>query len=126
AKLADANSKLAKLYCSERKFADAASLFQNAVTLKEKQYGPGQPQVAEDLTALATCYSQEGKYEQAEPLYKRVIDILGQSQFKEKAPMAVALENYGLLLKRTSREAEAKAFIEKANLIRAQLGGSSK
>ena len=125
-KLADANSKLAKLYCSEQKSDDAQSLFKKAVTLEERQFGPDQPQVAEKLSELANCYSQQGKYEQTEPVYKRVIRILEQSHFKDEAPMAVALENYGLLLRKISREAEAKTFIDRASAILARSGEASR
>jgi len=40
--------------------------------------------------------------------------------------MAVALENYGLLLRKISREAEAKTFIDRASAILARSGEASR
>ncbi len=71
------------------------------------------------------CYALQGQYDRAEPLYKRTIDILQHSGYGDKAEMAVALGNYSLLLKKTGRDAEAKAVSEKAQDIRTKLSGTS-
>ena len=60
------------------------------------------------------CYALSGEFDQAEPLYKRVIAILEHNNFQEKREMAIALENYSLVLKKTGHDAEAKAASERA------------
>jgi tetratricopeptide (TPR) repeat protein len=120
AKLADANDKLADLYRSERKIPEAMTLYRKSEVLREKHYGTDKPQVAKSVNDLATCYSLQGEYDRAEPLYKRVIDILQRSGYNEGPQMATALENYALLLKRTAREAEARNVLERARAIRAK------
>jgi Tetratricopeptide repeat len=125
-KLADADDKLADLYRSEHKIQEATVLYQESETLREKQYGPDKPQVVKSLNDLATCYSLQGRYDQAEPLYKRVMGILQRSGYGEGPEMATALENYALLLKKTAREAEAKDVLEKATAIRAKSATTQK
>ena len=120
-KVADANDKLADLYRSERKIEEAMFLYQQSEVLREKRYGPDKPQTAKSLNDLATCYSLQGNYDQAEPLYKRVIDIFDHAEYKDTPQMATTLENYALLLKRTDRLTEAKDILQKAGAIRTNL-----
>jgi tetratricopeptide (TPR) repeat protein len=124
AKVADADDKLADLYRSERKIQEAMALYQKSETLREKQYGPDQPQVAKSLNDLATCFSLQGQYDQAEPLYKRVIDIFEHAEYKDTPQMATTLENYAVLLKRTARDTEAKGILQKASAIRTNLANA--
>lgn len=121
AKIADANDKLASLYRAEHKFEEAAARYKKSVAAKEKAYGIDKPQVAQSLNDLAACYSLLGQYDQAEPLYKRVIGILDRSDYKEGLPMATALENYALLLRKNGHEAEAKGYLQKADAIRSKI-----
>jgi tetratricopeptide (TPR) repeat protein len=67
------------------------------------------------------CYALQAKYDQAEPLYKRVIEILEHNNLQQKQEMAVALENYSLILRKTGRDAEAKPASERAREIRTKL-----
>ena len=46
-----------------------------ALTIKEKMRGPEHPSTASTLHALAALYHDQGKYEQAEPLYQRALAI---------------------------------------------------
>jgi hypothetical protein len=47
-----------------------------------------------------------------------VIAILEHNNYQGKPEMAVALENYALVLKKTGRDAEAKAVSARAREIR--------
>ena len=77
--------------------------------------------MVQTLNTLAACYSQEGRYDQAEPLYKHVIAFLGDSTLKEQLPMVTVPENYAVLLRKTAREKEAGDMLERESAIRAKL-----
>ncbi len=121
AEIADSYDKFGQSYRREGRFQEAALQYQNSEAIREKQFGPDKPPIAQGLSDIAMCYALQGKYAEAEPLYKRVIAILEHNNFQEKPEMAVALENYSLVLRKTGRIAEAKPISEKARQIRTKL-----
>jgi tetratricopeptide (TPR) repeat protein len=125
AKVADSEDKLGRLYVRERKFQDALRLYEKSEAIREKQFGPDRPPVAQSLSDIAMCYALQGQYDRAEPLYKRVIAILEHNNFHEKQEMAVALENYSLVLRKTGRDVEAKTTLEQAREVRSKLSETS-
>jgi tetratricopeptide (TPR) repeat protein len=125
AKVADSRDTLARLYVREGKFQEALEQYEKSEAIREKQFGPDRPPVAQSLSDIATCYALQGQYDRAEPLYKRTIEILRRSGYDDKSEMAAALGNYSLLLKKTGRDAEAKAVSERAPEIRSKLSGTS-
>jgi tetratricopeptide (TPR) repeat protein len=126
AKLADSEEKLGQLYLKERKLPDAEQEFQNAEIIREKLLGSDQPPLVPSLNNLAMCYALQGQYDQAEPLYNRAVTILERSKYQPEPEMAVALENYGLLLKKMGRDADAKVELDKARDIRSKLSNTQR
>jgi tetratricopeptide (TPR) repeat protein len=125
AKIADSDDKLGRLYVREGKFQEALRQYQKSEAIREKQFGPDRPPVAQSLSDMAMCYALQGQFDRAEPLYMRVIAILEHNNYQEKPEMAVALENYSLVLKKTGRDTEAKAVREKAQGVRTKLSEPS-
>jgi len=121
AKVADANDKLANLYLIQHRFEEAEPLYTKSIKIREAHYGANKPPVAVSLNSLATLYAMQDKYDRAEPLYVRAIDIFEQSNWLDKPEVATTFENYALLLRKTGREAEASALLDKARAIRAKL-----
>jgi tetratricopeptide (TPR) repeat protein len=119
AKFVGAGMKLATLYRKEGKPKEAEALYKKLAASAEKLYGPNDVRTVPPLNSIATAEFQLGNYAAAEPLFKRVIDALASSKYKDSGDMASALENYAVVLKKTGREEAAKAFVEKAALIRA-------
>ncbi len=128
-KLATAEVQLADLYQREGKSKEADTLYKRAAEIREKQnqesissreklYPLDNPRTAQLLNDLAASEARQGHYSTAEPIFKRVIQTLEKSEYKDKSQMATALENYALLLKKTEREAEAKPLLDRADLIR--------
>jgi tetratricopeptide (TPR) repeat protein len=111
--------KLATLYQKDGKSKEAMALYQQLATTAEKLYEPNDPRMVPSLTNIATSEFRLGDYAAAESLFKRVIDVLASSKYKNSPVMASALENYAVLLKKTGREDAAKPFLERAALIRA-------
>ncbi len=125
AKVADAEDQLGGLYVREKKFPEAEQQFRRSEAIREKMFGADQPPVAQSLSGIARCYALREQYEQAQPIYKRIISILDNSKFRDTVEMAAALENYGLVLRKSGNEVEAQSAYDKAREIRTRVGRNS-
>ncbi len=67
--------ELGELYLKQSKFAEAQPYLEKALTIDEKIYGDKAPQVAGDLTSLATALGALGQADKAAELLKRAADI---------------------------------------------------
>jgi tetratricopeptide (TPR) repeat protein len=83
--------------------------------------GIDHPDVATTLNNLALLYSSQGKYADAEPLYKRALAIVEKVFGGEHPDVAMVLENYAALLRKLNREREAVELETRAKAIRAKL-----
>jgi tetratricopeptide (TPR) repeat protein len=90
------------------KYNEALSSFSQALSITEGVEGPDHLNIAIVSNNLAILYYKEGKYTQAEPLFKRAISIW--EELSPKSPyFARSLIAYAALLRKTNREAEAAA-----------------
>ncbi len=76
--------------------------------------------MARSLNNLAGLYHAQGKYAEAEPLYKRALAIWEKALGPEHPDVATSLENYADLLRKTGRVSEAKEMEARAKAIRAK------
>ncbi len=72
------------------------------------------------LNNLALLYKAQGRYAEAEPLYKRSLAIDEKALGPEHPAVATSLENYAALLRKTGRGAEAENKEARAKAIRAK------
>lgn len=72
-------SNLAALYEDRGACASAVPLYEHALPIREKFYGPNHPEVAQALNSLAWAYEEQGDDDQAEPLYARALAIWEQA-----------------------------------------------
>ncbi len=86
----------------------------------EKALGPEHPSVAASLNNMASLYNAQGKYAEAEPLYKRALPIDEKALGPDHPHVATALENYAALLHKTGRSAEATKMEARAKATRAK------
>ena len=94
---------------------------QLGAALKEAEgLGPQDPRLATSLNNLAVLYIIQGKYAEAEPLYKRALAIFEKALGPEHPGVAQSLENYAALLRQTCRSAEATEMEARAKVIRAK------
>ena len=70
------------------------------------------------MNNLARLYHAQGKYDQAEPLYKRALAIREKALRPDHPDVAAVLENYAALLKATNRPAEADKLQQRGDSIR--------
>jgi len=68
------NAKASTLY-QQGQYSEAAKVAEEAWEVAENTFGPDHPNVATSLNNLAVLYKAQGKYAQAEPLYKRALAI---------------------------------------------------
>ena len=55
--------------------------YQRALQIYEKELGPDDPNVAKTKNNLASCYLKQGKYKEAEILYKQVLTRAHEREF---------------------------------------------
>ncbi len=76
--------------------------------------------MAESLNNLAELYRAQGRYAEAEPLYKRALAIFEKALGPGHPLVAQSLENYALLLRETGRTTEATKMEARAKAILAK------
>jgi tetratricopeptide (TPR) repeat protein len=95
------------LYQDQGKYAEAESLYQQALTIREQVLRPNHPDTAISLNNLATLYSEQGKYTKAEPLLKRALTIYEQLLGTGHPTTQTIQANYMALLNTMKSEGEA-------------------
>ena len=99
-------------------YAKAQKLFESA--LKEAEgFGPNDPRLATSLNNLAELYRAQGKYDQAEPLYKRSLAIREKALGPDHPDVATSLNNLAALYRKTGQVKTAEAMEKRAAGIRA-------
>jgi tetratricopeptide (TPR) repeat protein len=69
------NEELGRLYTQGR-FADAIDVARRLLTADERRLGKDHPDTLIDVNNLAELYRIQGKYREAEPLYRRALEAL--------------------------------------------------
>ena len=100
-------------------YAEAEKLWLAALEQAEK-FGPQDQRLATSLNNLAVLYRTQGRYAEAEPLYKRALAIREKTLGPEHPNVAQSLENYAALLRNMNREDEAAKMETRAKAIRAK------
>lgn len=101
------------------RYAEAEKALRAALNEAER-FGPQDPRLAASFNNLAALYRAQGKYAEAEPLYKRALAIREKVLGPEHPAVATSLENYAALLPKMDRQAEAEEFEARARAIRAK------
>jgi tetratricopeptide (TPR) repeat protein len=65
-------------------------------------------------------YHNQGKYEEAEPLYRRALDIFERALGAEHPSVATVLGNCSSLLRMMDKESEAEKLEKRASIIKAK------
>ncbi|MHC4183491.1 MAG: tetratricopeptide repeat protein, partial [Planctomycetota bacterium] len=84
------NSKVVMLY-QQGRYAEAAEVAEEALTVAEKTFESNHPDVATSLNNLALLYQAQGKFAEAEPLYKRSLKIVEKALGPEHPYVAASL-----------------------------------
>ncbi|MBS1956580.1 MAG: tetratricopeptide repeat protein [Cyanobacteria bacterium SZAS-4] len=81
---------------------------EEALAQKETQFGPEHPAAAIAIRNLADEVSNQGKYEKAEPMYKRAIAIQEKHIPATEKELAITLTNFGELYYLQKKYADAE------------------
>ena len=84
----------------------------------EAVFGPEHPDTAQILNNLAALYHAQGKYKEAEPLYRRALAIREKVLGPEHPDTATTLKSYSGFLRETGRLKEAEELERRADAIR--------
>jgi tetratricopeptide (TPR) repeat protein len=80
-------------------YAAAEPLYQRALAIKEKVFGPEHPDTATSLNNLAFHYAVRGDFAAAEPLFRRAVAILESALGREHPNTVAVRDNYADLLR---------------------------
>ncbi len=95
----------------------AAEKWLLAALREAEKFGEQDPRLARTLNALGEVYRTQGKYAEAEPLYRRALAIWEKALGPEHPNVAQGLEKYAKLLRKTNRENEAAKLEARAKAI---------
>jgi tetratricopeptide (TPR) repeat protein len=111
-------------YLYERgQYSEAEPLYQRALTIRERIWGPTHPDVAASLHDLAVLYYEQGKYPEADPLYQRAATIQEQALGSQHPDFAKTVNRLGDLYRAQGISAQAEQFYQRALSIREQVLG---
>jgi tetratricopeptide (TPR) repeat protein len=86
----------------------------DAITIKQRQLGPQDPSLAEDLNGLGAALNELGRYQEAADRLHQAESIGLQAGLRGQKELAVSLNNLADLAQKQKRLAEARQLYEKA------------
>lgn len=93
----------------EGRYADAVKIYSRELPDAEKA-GIDPFLLAQLLNNLASAYKGEGKYDLADPLYKRSLELAEKVKGPRDPAVAVILNNYISMLNAADRQADARVL----------------
>jgi tetratricopeptide (TPR) repeat protein len=111
-----------KAYVGGR-FDDAVKSFALAVMEAEKPRTLNQ-RLAASLNNLAECYTAMKKYDMAEPLYKRSLDMLEKGLGPDHLEVAQSLNNFGMFYEKQGKLKEAEPLLVRSLKIKEKRVGA--
>jgi tetratricopeptide (TPR) repeat protein len=109
------------MYRETGRYAEAQSLLDGVIEMRERTLGPDHPDVATSLMQLADVYACWGRGAEAEPLYLRALAIWEKAfgLFGPDHPdIAQTLNGLARVYRDQERNAEAQAALTRALAIR--------
>jgi serine/threonine protein kinase/tetratricopeptide (TPR) repeat protein len=101
----------------------AVAMFQQALELRRKLFGPEHPDVATTLDDLGGALMEQGKLEEAEQAEREALEMRRKLLGKENGPVALALNNLALVLWSRSKLPEAETMHREALAMRRKVFG---
>ncbi len=116
-RLAKSLNNMAALYQLQGKYFLADNLYERCLDIKLALYGEEHLETAINLHNLAVLNCSRKRWEKAEILFKRALEIREKLLSDSDPELLPILKNYGIMLRKTLREEEAKAIEARFNAI---------
>jgi tetratricopeptide (TPR) repeat protein len=95
----------------QKKYPEAAGLYQKAIAVEEKAHGANHPAIAQLLANQASCLEAQGRYQEAEPLLKRAHEIRAQ---KEEMNLVSLLQQMGHFYHAWGKDGLAEEYLKRS------------
>ena len=128
AALSSTLDRLAATIGAQGRYAEAAPLLQEALTLRLKLFGENDPLVAQTYNLVAINLENQGQFGEAEPLYRRALAIRRKAFGELDPSVATTLSNLALNLQTQggeARMAEAGTYHVEALQISRKIWGDN-
>jgi hypothetical protein len=112
--LGSALNRLAESYYEQGDYAEAQSLYERILAIKQQQLGPKHASIGADLTNLAGVLCVQGKFDQAEPFVKRVVGIIEGSVPLDLLKLADSLNTLAGILFQQGKYDECEPLLGRA------------
>ncbi len=117
-----ATARARQLYASGR-YADAALLGQEGLTIRRDILGEGHPDTATGFNNLAVILQAQARYAEAEAMHRRALAIRMQALGEDHPDTAATCYNLGMSLRAQGKFAEAEAMHRRALAIHLKARG---
>jgi CHAT domain-containing protein/Tfp pilus assembly protein PilF len=114
---------LARAHQALGRYAEAASMFKQVLSVLQKNVSPTDPSVAQPLANLATVYLLQSNPGEAEKLYKQALDITTRAKGAQDPAVAMLMSNLGDVYKHQARYDQAEVQYKRALDIAEKTGG---
>ena len=106
--------------------AEALSVAERALAIREKLLGPNNPGMAAPLTVVADLYRNQARYADAERLYRRVLAIVGKAAGPDAGDVGKALANIaGVRKDQADYTGAATLYLRALRILEKQFGPES-
>jgi tetratricopeptide (TPR) repeat protein len=118
-RLADTLASIGEHYLYKKgHYAKARSLYEQALVIKEKEYGPNHIQTAITLENLGNAYGSLGDYTKGKELLERALVIFEKEYGPNHIQTAITLENLGNAYGSLGDYTKGKELLERALVIK--------
>jgi tetratricopeptide (TPR) repeat protein len=118
-RLVMALNDLAAWYRGKKRYADAEKIYRRVLTLQSRRADQEGEVAPLPLNDLGVIFTESGRFAEAEAAFKKSLARYGAPAPGElrTEDEAVTMHNYGILLEKTGRNAEAKEMEARASAI---------
>ena len=109
---------LALSYAAVGQYAQAETLYQRSLKIREDKLGPNHLTVAASLHTLASLYREMGQYAKAEPLYQRSLKIWEAKLGPNHPEVANSLNHLAEFYRDLGQYAKAEGLLQRSLKIR--------
>ncbi len=120
---AAAETAYANALLAQGDIAQAATLHQHALSIREDVFGPEYIDIAENLNALAAIFQTQGALQDAESNYHRALSIIGKARGPDHPEVAASLHNLASHYANQGRVVDAEPLYQRAVAIRESVFG---